>query len=44
MRERPERDVYVASAWHRHATLPKSRNSGNRAQRSGLKAALLRKS
>jgi len=36
MRERPERDVYVASAWHRHATFRKSHVPGNRAQWSGL--------
>jgi len=36
MRERPERDVYVASAWRGHATLRKSHVWGNRAQWSGL--------
>jgi len=32
MREPPERDVYVASAWHRHATLRKIHVLENRAQ------------
>jgi len=32
MHERPERDVYVASVWHIHATLLKSHVLGNRAQ------------